>query len=122
MAQPSAALERYFSLRGRRAIVTGAGRGIGRAIAEGLAAAGADVLVHFHTSKAPAEEAVAAIQQRGGQAWSLGADLTDPAGVRRFFDTVRQRWPHLDILVNNSGDLVRRIVMTEADDALIEQV
>ena len=122
MAQLST-LERYFSLKGRRAVVTGAGRGLGRAIAEGLAGAGAEVCVHYNTSKDAAQEVVAGIQKSGGTSWSAGADLTDSGAVNRFFGEVRQRWGGaLDILVNNAGDLIKRSPVVEADDALIDKV
>lgn len=113
---------RLFSLQGRRALVTGAGRGIGRTIAETLAGAGAEVMVHFNASAAAAEEVVGNIRKQGGQAWSVGADLTDSAAVGRLFQTVKQRWPALDILVNNAGDLVKRCNVADADDELIDRV
>ena len=115
-------LAQTFSLVGKHAIVTGAGRGIGRAIAEALAGAGAEVLVHYHKSKGPAEETVAAIQKSGGKAWALGADLTNSQQVNALFEKVRERWGALDILVNNTGDLVQRSKVAEFTDDLLEQV
>lgn len=111
-----------FGLDGRRAAVTGAGRGIGRAIAEALAAAGAEVLVHYHRSRQPAEEAARGIESRGGRAWTAQADLTDSAQVRRLFRQVEERWGGLDILVNNTGDLVQRSSIGELSDELLERV
>jgi len=66
-----------FGLAGKKALVTGASRGIGRAIAVGLAAAGADVCVHYNRSKAAAEETVAEIKAAKGTAWLAGGDLTN---------------------------------------------
>ena len=115
-------LSARFGLAGRRAVVTGAGRGIGRAIAEALAAAGAEVLVHYNRSRQPAEEAVRGITGRGGKAWTAPADLTDPDQVRRLFREVEERWGGLDILVNNTGDLVQRSTIAEFPDELVERV
>src|SRR5688500_18359600 len=70
-------LEDQFGLKGKKAVVTGAGRGIGRAIAEALAGAGAEVLVHYNQSAEAAGEVVSNITAAGGSAWSAGADLTD---------------------------------------------
>src|SRR3954451_2251530 len=98
-------LQQNFGLAGRRALVTGAGRGIGRAIAEGLAAAGADVCVHYHTSEAAAHEVVGAIKQLGREAWCIGGDLTKRPEVDALFQKLAARWDRLDIVVNNAGDL-----------------
>src|SRR5262249_19566902 len=109
-------LQEQFGLTGKRAVVTGAGRGIGRAIAEALGAAGAEMLVHYHRSREAAEEVVAAIEQNGGSAWTAAADLTDAGQTRRLFEQVEARWGALDILVNNTGDLVRRSKIADLDD------
>ncbi len=114
--------ERYFGLRGRRAVVTGAGRGIGRAIAEAFAGMGAEVLVHYHSSKDKAEDVVETIVKNGGKAWAAGADLTDSAAAKALFARVAERWGACDILVNNAGDLVRRCNIEELPDDLIETV
>jgi 3-oxoacyl-[acyl-carrier protein] reductase len=115
-------LESMFGLAGRRAVVTGASRGIGRAIAEALAAAGAEVLVHFHQSESAAREVVSAITDTGGKAWLHCADLRDAASTAALFKSVADRWGALDILVNNAGDMVRRAKLAESDDAQIESV
>src|SRR5438876_1605429 len=115
-------LQSQFGLTGKRAMVTGAGRGIGRAIAESLAGAGAQVLVHYNASEAAAREVVDGIVKSGGKAWSSGADLTDSAKVHGLFETISKRWDTLDILVNNAGDLVARSKVTEFPDDLLDRV
>ena len=114
--------EKHFGLKNKRAIVTGAGRGIGKAIAEALAAVGAEVLIHYHTSKAKAEQVAEAIQANGGKAWTAGADLTDSAQVTELFQKVQERWDSLDILVNNAGDLVQRSRIEDLSDELIDTI
>lgn len=114
--------EKYFGLENKRAVVTGAGRGIGRAIAEALAAVGTEVLIHYHTSKEKAEQVVEIIQANGGKAWTAGADLTDSAAAKSLFAKVEDRWGTLDILVNNAGDLGQRSKIEDLSDELIEAV
>jgi NAD(P)-dependent dehydrogenase (short-subunit alcohol dehydrogenase family) len=80
-----------FALNGRRAVVTGASRGIGRAIAEALAGAGADVLVHYNRSADQAQSCVDEIEAAGGAAWMAKADLTMPADVQNLFNQVADR-------------------------------
>ena len=69
-------VDQYFDLQGKRALVTGASRGIGRGIALGLASAGAEVVVHYKNSKAAAEDVAGTIEASGGQASVIAADLT----------------------------------------------
>ncbi len=118
---PVPTISEMFGLSGRRTVVTGAGRGIGRAIAEALAGAGAEVLVHYNTSEAAAGEVVAGIQAAGGKAWAAQADVTDPAQVNALFEQVARRWGALDILVNNSGGLIRRTKTEEMSDEELDQ-
>ncbi len=116
-------LQEQFGLEGKRAVVTGAGRGLGRAIAEALSRAGAEVCIHYNKSAQPAKETVVAIQSAGGKAWSAGGDLTDSKQVGALFENVSQRWNGaLDILVNNTGDLVQRQKIAEFSDELLERV
>jgi 3-oxoacyl-[acyl-carrier protein] reductase len=106
-------------------LVTGAARGIGRAIAEALCAAGAEVCIHYNKSKDAADEVVASLQKSFGpnRAWSAGSDLTDSTQVHGVFEKVSARWGGaLDILVNNTGDLVQRCKIAEFSDELLERV
>ena len=90
-------------LSGQVALVTGAGRRIGRAIALRLAAEGARVVVHYGHSKDQANAVVAEIQSAGGEAFSVQAELTQSEEIARLFDEVERRCGRLDILVNNAG-------------------
>ncbi len=120
--------EDYWSLKGKRAVVTGASRGIGRSIAEALACAGAEVLVHYNTNEEQARLVVDGIHAKHGEAsscqatWSCQADLTDPEQVKRLFNKVEEKWGALDILVNNAGSLIRRCRIEELTNELIESV
>ena len=85
------------------ALVTGASRGIGRAIAETLAAAGFTVVVNYASSAAAADDVVATIEAAGGRAWSHRADVGDEQQVEDLFKAVLAREGRLDVLVNNAG-------------------
>ena len=101
---------------GKVALVTGASRGIGRSIAETLAAAGYAVVVNFASRAEDADATVAAIGAGGGTAVAVRADVSDVAAVTRMFATVDERFGRLDALVNNAG-IGRRIDrLTEIDD------
>ncbi|HEY6809350.1 MAG TPA: SDR family oxidoreductase [Gemmatimonadales bacterium] len=99
-----------MELAGRVALVTGAGRRVGRAIAEGLAAAGCDVAVHHHGSAAGAAETVAAIRALGRRAEALSADLRDAAAARALADRAVAALGRLDVLVNSAAVMVRQPV------------
>ncbi len=104
-------------LTGKIALVTGAGRGIGREIALVLAANGATVIVNYNGSKESAEAVVAEIVQKGGSAEAIQCNVSDFAASEAFVKQVLDKYKRVDILVNNAGvtrdNLIMR--MTEED-------
>jgi 3-oxoacyl-[acyl-carrier protein] reductase len=92
-----------MTLRDQVAVVTGASRGIGRAVALDLAHQGACVMVNYQHSAAAAEEVVALIRQAGGDALAHQANVSDEAAVAKMIEAALTRWGRLDILVNNAG-------------------
>ncbi|MEJ6011672.1 SDR family oxidoreductase [Novosphingobium aquae] len=90
-------------LAGKRALVTGAGRGMGRVIAQRLAADGAYVIVHYASSNAGAVETVQLIEAAGGQAKALQADISRRSDVVGLFEAIDREPGGLDIVVNSSG-------------------
>lgn len=92
-----------MELKGKTALVTGASRGIGRAIALYLAELGAQVAVNYSSSEQRALEVVEAIKGKGGRAIAIKADVSNPQEVEAMFDRVLEEFGDLDILVNNAG-------------------
>lgn len=92
-----------LGLRDKVVLVTGAGRGIGQAIALELAREGAQVIVNFFQSRKQAEELVEEIQQMGSRALLRQADVSSPAEVDAMFKTIKEAFGRLDGLVNNAG-------------------
>lgn len=99
------------------ALVTGAGRGIGRAVACALAAEGARVVVNYSRSAEAALQAVAEIEAAGGEALALAADVADKTQVDALVATTAERFGRIDILVNNAGVTRDKLLlrMTEED-------
>ncbi len=90
-------------LKGKIALVTGASKGIGAAIAKNLGAEGATVVVNYATSREGADRTVAEVTKGGGQAWSVQGDFTKPEDITQTFVEVEKKHGKLDVLVNNAG-------------------
>ena len=90
-------------LTGKRALVTGASRGIGKAIALALAAAGVDVAVNYRSSSSAAGEVVREIERRGRRAVAIAADVSSSAGVELLVAETERAFGGVDVLVNNAG-------------------
>jgi pteridine reductase len=90
-------------LQGKIALVTGGAHRLGRAIALGLAAAGANLSIHYHQSSEKAEQTLADLRALGVEAHGIQGNLSDTAACERVVDEALARWSQLDILVNNAG-------------------
>jgi 3-oxoacyl-[acyl-carrier protein] reductase len=90
-------------LTGKVAVVTGASKGIGAAIAKQLAADGAQVVVNYSTSREGADKVVAEITEKGGDAFAVGASVAKEADIEALFAETRKAYGKVDILVNNAG-------------------
>ena len=111
------------NLKGKIALVTGGGRGIGRAICQELAARGATIIVNYNRSGAAAAEVVAQIEKAGGKAKSMQADVSDAEQVTAMFKAIVSDFGTIDILVNNAGmtrDNVIMMMKPDDFDAVIE--
>ena len=94
---------KIFNLEGRKAIVTGGSRGIGKALAEGLASFGADVAIVVESTIDRAEDVAAGIRAMGRDSFAIKADVSSEADNQRITDECVKRWGRIDILVNNAG-------------------
>src|SRR5215472_2923978 len=105
LATPSAAanMSKDHPLKDQVALVTGAGRRIGRVIALRLAEAGANVVVNYNESHVEAERTAREIQELGVESVAIRADVSKPSEVSAMFAAVEKRFRRLDVLVNNAG-------------------
>jgi 3-oxoacyl-[acyl-carrier protein] reductase len=108
-------------LNGKSAIVTGASRGIGRAIAERMARDGAAVVVNFTRGEAEANRVIAAINAEGGRAVAVKADVASPGDIGRLFTVAEDRFGRVDILVNNAA-IYRQAPLAEVTEEDYEAV
>lgn len=105
-----------LSLRGQRALVTGAGQRVGQAIALGLGAAGMDVAVHYRESRDGAERTAAEIRNSGGSAQTFAADLSSRDAARTLVDEATAALGGLDLVVANAASF-ERVLLGDVDDA-----
>jgi len=101
------------------ALVTGASRGIGAAIATRLARDGFTVVINYAGNAAEAETLAATIEKAGGRALAAQADVSDPAAVARMWDAAEAAFGGVDVLVNNAG-IMKLATIADGDDALID--
>jgi 3-oxoacyl-[acyl-carrier protein] reductase len=118
MIHPSQALQ----FAGKSVLVTGAGSGIGAAVAQSFGAAGARVAVHYSRNRDGAEAVAASIRQAGGQAITLAGDLLDRSVRDQLVAQTVAAFGGIDILVNNAGDMFGRRPMERVSDADFDRV
>jgi pteridine reductase len=104
------------SLRRRVALVTGAGKRLGRAVALRLAEEGADVVIHYRSSAGDAQSAVAEIQKLGRRGIAIGADLNSVAEIKRLFDETAKHFGRLDILVNSAANFLPSSIISTTEE------
>lgn len=109
------------SLENKVALVTGASRGIGAAVAFQLARAGAKIIVNYTSGVEAAQQTVAAIEAGGGEAIALQADVANPAQVKDMFDAAITRFGQIDVLVNNAGIMITKLLKDTTDEDFTRQ-
>jgi len=102
------------------ALVTGASRGIGAAVAQRLARDGLAVVINYSGDAKPAEALVAEVASAGGHAVAIKADVSDPSAVRAMFDRIEAEFGGLDVLVNNAGIMTLSNI-SDTDDAVFDR-
>ncbi|RQO33783.1 3-ketoacyl-ACP reductase [Chryseobacterium sp. KBW03] len=109
------------TLNNKVILVTGASRGIGAEIAQQLASAGAKIIVNYAGGKDSAENVVASIKANGGEAIALQADVSNPEAVQQLFDQAISHYGKLDVLVNNAGIMITKLIKDTTDEDFSRQ-
>ncbi len=104
------------SLQGRVALVTGAGKRLGRVVAVRLAEEGADVVIHYRTSALEAQSAVAEIEKFGRRGHAIAADLTSVTDIKRLFDEAAKQFGRLDTLVNSAANFLPSSIVSTTEE------
>ncbi|QHO63588.1 SDR family NAD(P)-dependent oxidoreductase [Candidatus Chazhemtobacterium aquaticus] len=110
-----------FSLAGKKALVTGGSRGIGRGVVLALAEQGADVVINFTSNKNKAEAVAQEVEAKGRKALIIQADVSKRSEVVSMFEQIKQEWGGLDILVNNAG-VLRGGEFSEFSEEMLDEV
>jgi 3-oxoacyl-[acyl-carrier protein] reductase len=109
------------TLNGKIILVTGASRGIGAAIAQKLADAGAKVVINYAGAKDAADHTVDRIKQNGGHAIALRADVSKAEEVKSLFDAAIAHYGRIDVLVNNAGVMITKLIKDTTDEDFTRQ-
>jgi 3-oxoacyl-[acyl-carrier protein] reductase len=109
------------NVKNKVTIVTGASKGIGAAIALRLAGAGAIVVVNYAGSRKSAEEVVSSIVANGGIATAIQADVSKPAEVKSLFDQTIAKFGRVDVLINNAGVMITKLISDTTDEDFTKQ-
>jgi 3-oxoacyl-[acyl-carrier protein] reductase len=109
------------TLKNKVALVTGASRGIGAEVAKQLAAQGARVIVNYAGSQQEAEETVKAIQNAGGEAIAVRADVSKADEVAALFDAAIAQYGKIDVLINNAGIMITKLLKDTTDEDFTRQ-
>lgn len=109
------------TLKQKVILVTGASKGIGAAVAQHVAGAGASVIVNYAGSQQAAEAVVSTIRQAGGQAVAIQADVSQPGDVKRLFDAAIAEYGRIDGLVNNAGIMITKLIKDTTDEEFDRQ-
>jgi 3-oxoacyl-[acyl-carrier protein] reductase len=111
-----------MTMKNKVALITGASRGLGLALARRLAREGAAVALTYNSDAASAEQHVQALIAEGAQAMAVGGDIGDPVAVKAMFAAVLERFGKIDIVVANAGRELIDTPITDIDDAMFESV
>jgi 3-oxoacyl-[acyl-carrier protein] reductase len=109
------------NLNGKVVLVTGASRGIGATIANQIAEAGAKVIINYSGSKDAADKVVAGIIAKGGEAIAVQADVSKTAEVKNLFDVAIAHFGKIDVLVNNAGIMITKLIKDTTDEDFTRQ-
>lgn len=110
------------SLKGKKALVTGGAQGLGAAISVELARQGCNIAVHYFSSSQGAKDVCAEAKKSGVNAFAFQADLTDQAQALKLVNDAAAALGGIDILINNTGDLVKRVYLEDIDDEFWNKV
>lgn len=109
------------NLSGKIVLVTGSSKGIGAAVAKKMAEAGAKIIVNYAGAKADADNVLAAIKNKGGDAIALQADVSSPEAVKTLFDNAIAHYGKIDVLVNNAGIMITKPIKDASDEDFTRQ-
>jgi 3-oxoacyl-[acyl-carrier protein] reductase len=107
------------SLKNKKALITGGASGIGRAISKELSDLGANVIIHYYKSH---EEALKLQDELKSESYIFQADLTQYGDIKNLIDFAKEKFGHLDILINNTGDMVKRVGFGSIDEDYYKSV